>query len=187
LAFFCFVPPMTVASSAQTLTTLVNFNSPPSPDLPSALVQGFDGNLYGATSAGVATGQCQSDSCGTVFRMTPDGKVTTLHSFCTQANCPDSQLPNVLVEGTNGNLYGTTYKGGGCPKQYVNCGTVFQIDAAGKFSTLHSFCLGVHSNCPDGSSPTGLMQAANGVLYGTTAGGGAYASGTVFQITTGVS
>jgi uncharacterized repeat protein (TIGR03803 family) len=66
-------------------------------------------------------------SGGTIFKITPSGQLTTLYSFCAQINCPDGQNPSAgLVQGTDGNLYGTTAYGGGngCSG---GCGTVFSV------------------------------------------------------------
>ena len=139
---------------------------------PYGLVQATDGNLYGTTNVGAA------QDYGTVFKMTPSGKLTTLHTFCSQSNCTDGARPAAgLVQATDGNLYGTTYEGGA-----NDYGTVFKMTPSGKLTTLHSFCS--ESNCTDGASPTaGLVQATDGNLYGTTDGGGANGFGTVFKIT----
>jgi len=149
----------------------------------SGLVQGKDGNLYGTTSNG---GNSQCHDCGTVFKITPAGTLTTLYSFCPQTGCTDGATPNGLVLSTNGNLYGTTYSGG------VNhSGTVFTVTPTGKLTTLYSFC--AQASCTDGASPgAGLIQATDGNFYGTTEGGGQLHSplcakfggcGTVFKIT----
>lgn len=177
IAAVLFCAAMTLASSAQTLTTLVNFNAFPRPNSPSTLIQGFDGNFYGITPSGVASGQCQGQSCGTVFRMATDGKLTVLHSFCLQANCPDGQGPVSLLQATDGSLYGTTSLDGS-----GKGGTLFRIDYAGKLTTLYSFCL--QTGCPDGSGPSSLVQAPNGLIYGTTMFGGVHNYGTVFKATT---
>jgi uncharacterized repeat protein (TIGR03803 family) len=85
--------------------------------------------------------------------------------------------PGSLVEGLNGNFYGTT----GLDGTY-GVGNVFEISAAGQQKTLYSFCS--QPNCADGQYPApGLVQATNGFLYGTTQEGGANNSGTIFQIT----
>ncbi len=147
--------------------------------LPQAgLVQGSDGNFYGTTSSG-GTGY---HSYGTVFKLTPlFGTLTTLYNFCDQKGCPDGDSPQAgLVQGTDGNFYGTTSSDG--PINGV-AGTVFQITPSGTLTTLHSFCS--QNNCADGYSPVaGLIQGSDGNFYGTTKdGGGAGGSGTVFQIT----
>jgi len=86
-----------------------------------------------------------------------------------------------LVQGTNGNLYGTTLFGGA---NLGGDGTVFEITPSGTLTTPYSFCS--LSGCADGDQPTaGLVQATNGDFYGTTSEGGAYGSGTVFKITLG--
>ena len=106
---------------------------------------------------------------------------TSLYSFCPQIalNCPDGIFPNRLIQGSDGNLYGTTSGGGGVfPRQ----GTIFKMTLDGALTTLYVFC--VQFECPDGSGPeAGLVQGTDGNFYGTTSGGGANLSGTVFKIT----
>jgi uncharacterized repeat protein (TIGR03803 family) len=77
------------------------------------LIQGSDGNLYGTTySGGISNANCNA-GCGTVYKITTAGKLTTLYSFCSQANCADGSAPQGgLVQDTNGTFYGTTYSGG---------------------------------------------------------------------------
>src|ERR1035441_3780043 len=106
--------------------------------------------------------------------------LTTIHRFCSQSGCPDGLQPVAgLVQATNGDLYGTTGGGG-----TNSGGTVFKITPGGTLTTLYSFC--PQTNCTDGFGPNaGLVQAANGDLYGTTNGGGTNNSGTVFKITPG--
>jgi uncharacterized repeat protein (TIGR03803 family) len=147
-----------------------------------ALARTANGDFYGTTEYGGAN--CAPYGCGTVFKITPEGALTTLYSFCPQqgTDCADGYYPEAgLVAASDGNLYGTTLSGG------VNAvgtdgGTIFKITPGGALTTLYSFC--AQSGCADGYSPDGaLIQATNGELYGTTAGGGANAEGTVFKIT----
>jgi len=121
---------------------------------------------------------------GTVFQITPSGTLTTLYSFCSQSKCTDGAYPLApLVQGTNGNFYGTTYFGGNSFAS-KGAGTVFQINAAGTLTTLYSFCSLGGNSCTDGASPAaGLLQATDGNFYGTTSSYGANGGGTVFQIT----
>src|ERR1035438_8758338 len=111
----------------------------------------------------------------------PAQTLTTLYTFCSQSGCTDGANPYAeLVQATNGDLYGTT-QGGGTNLGY---GTVFKITPGGTLTTLYSFCS--QTNCTDGARPyAGLVQAANGDLYGTTNGGGTNGLGTVFKITPG--
>jgi len=167
-----------------TLTTLYSFGSQSgdgeSPE--AALVQGTDGNFYGTTEYGGAS----FGGSGTVFKITPSGTLTTLYSFCSQPNCADGYYPRAaLVQGTDGNFYGTTAYGG---TSVAGGGTVFKITPGGTLTTLYSFCS--QPNCSDGEGPVGaLVQGADGDFYGTTGGGGANAGpygdggGTVFKIT----
>ncbi len=165
---------LAISAPAQ-LTTLASFNKADGrdPGWPaSPFVQGTNGNFFGTTGAGGANDE------GTVFEMSPAGALVTLYSFCSQPGCSDGAVPNAgLIQATNGNFYGTTSVGG-----TNNFGTVFELTPAGKLTTLYRFCS--LSGCPDGVNPSaGLVQAADGNLYGTTSIGGAFGNGTVFKIT----
>jgi uncharacterized repeat protein (TIGR03803 family) len=135
------------------------------------LVQGSDGNLYGETFYnGVANGY------GTAFKITTSGTLTTLHNF----DFTDGADPSgTLVQASDGNFYGTTSQGGA----NGGGGTVFKMTSSGTLTTLYNFC--PLSNCRDGGAGpnAGLVQASDGNFYGTTAGGGANVSGTIFAIT----
>ncbi|HTA22347.1 MAG TPA: choice-of-anchor tandem repeat GloVer-containing protein [Terriglobales bacterium] len=179
------------------LTTLYSFCSLPncadgSGPL-SGLVQATDGNFYGTAFEG-GNSNCGGIGCGTVFKITPTGALTTLYTFCSQLNCVDGSAPYAyLSQATDGNFYGTTSSGGtdrvDCPGQFAGCGTVFQITQGGTLTTLHSFSIS------DGANPRGgLMQATNGTLYGTTSYGGqpnclgipGNSCGTVFSLDMGL-
>ena len=91
-----------------------------------ALLQGTDGNFYGTTIGGGA--YCtQNSGCGTVFKITPSGMLTTLHSF---DDTDDGKAPFAgLVHATDGNFYGTTAFGANpaCTTGLHGCGTVFRL------------------------------------------------------------
>jgi uncharacterized repeat protein (TIGR03803 family) len=173
----------TIPGRAQVFKTLITFDGTNGANPVGALVQGADGNLYGTASAGGA------NSDGTVFKITPDGTLTTLHSFDgTDGAAPDG----ALVQAADGDFYGTTRWGGTIANcgQINGCGTVFKITPHGTLTTLHSF-----SGPPtEGSQPIGgLVQGGDGNFYGTTAYGGAGhcvddlngdGCGSVFKITT---
>jgi uncharacterized repeat protein (TIGR03803 family) len=173
-----------VALPAQTFTTLHSFDGTDGGNPWAPLVQGAGGHLYGTTNAGGAnTTACGGLGCGTVFKVSPDGTLTTLYSFCSQSNCTDGAQPEAgLVQGTDGNLYGATEVGGANNTCQDGCGTVFKINPNGKLTTLHSF------DGADGEYPArALIQATDGNFYGTTFQGGANCEapgcGTVFKIT----
>src|SRR5579872_2267436 len=133
------------------------------------VVLGTDGNFYGSTASGGLFNR------GTVFQITPTGILSTLYSFCAQANCLDGNDPNGVIQATDGNFYGTTQGGGTSGR-----GTVFQLTTSGRLTTVHSFC---PLRCLDGYSPRGsLIQATDGNLYGTTSAGGQAGGGTVFRV-----
>jgi uncharacterized repeat protein (TIGR03803 family) len=175
VCFVCFAVP--IAAAAQTFTTLVQFdlNTDGAGPQYGALVQGRDGNLYGTTSGGTT-----NSTAGTVFKMTPDGTLTTIYNFCSQPNCADGHTPVAgLVLGTDGFFYGTTSSGGdlNCGYPY-GCGTVFKITPEGKLTTLYTFT----ASGGAGAGPLGgLVQGSNGSFYGTTGSEGG--DGTVFKIT----
>ena len=137
-------------------------------------VLGTDGNFYGTTNLGG-----NSESAGTIYQITPEGKLTTLYSFCPASPCNDGKYPMSLMQASNGNFYGVAANYG-----VGNNGTIFAISRSGVFKVLYSFC--TQANCADGSEPSsGLMQASNGNLYGTTFKGGIYnggESGIVYEV-----
>jgi uncharacterized repeat protein (TIGR03803 family) len=162
-----------------TLTTLYSFCSAggcADGELPYGVALATDGNLYGGASYGGLNG------FGTVFKITPNGKLTTLHSF----DDTDGAYPVATVlQATNGNFYGTTANGG---NNGADAGTVFEMTPGGTLTSLYSFCS--QSDCTDGTHPNAqLVQATNGDLYGTTCGSGTEFAcngsgpGTVFKIT----
>jgi uncharacterized repeat protein (TIGR03803 family) len=124
--------------------------------------------LYGTTPSGGFNGY------GTVFKITPTGKLTTPHNF----DYEDGAYPQGgLVQAINGDIYGTTLFGGANNSRY---GTVFKITTVGTLITLHTF------ENTDGANPeAGLVQAIDGDFYGTTVSGGSSDGGTVFKITAG--
>jgi len=170
-----------------TLTTLYSFCSQKNcadGTVPNAgLVQATNGDFFGTTPAG-GNLLCGGFGCGTVFKITPSGTLTTLYRFCSQSNCADGIGPYAgLVQATNGDFYGTTEFGGANCTLRGGCGTVFKITPSGTLATLYSFCP-QGGGCADGSTPlAGLIQASNGSLYGTSSGGGDANDGTVFKIT----
>jgi uncharacterized repeat protein (TIGR03803 family) len=140
-----------------------------------ALIQASDGNLYG--TAGILGG------VGAVFRTTLNGDVTVLHQFTGQ---PDGAAPHAgLIEATDGNFYGTTESGG-----EFGIGAIFKVTRTGDLTIVHSFT-GAHVQVfeipdADGGNPWGgLVQAADGMIFGTTGNNGTIDSGTVFQMTPG--
>jgi uncharacterized repeat protein (TIGR03803 family) len=120
------------------------------------LLQASDGNFYGTTDGGGAA------MAGIAFKMNAAGKLRTLHSFCT-GSCTDGGVIYAgLIQGKDGNFYGTAAIGGA--KGY---GTVFKMSATGKVVALHSF------DNLDGFTPAAeLLQASDGSLYGGTEEGG---------------
>ena len=150
---------------AGKLTTLHSFDGTDGKYPAATLIQATDGKLYGTTSGGLNGG-----GAGTVFKITLSGALTTLHTFCSEANCSDGRAPfkAPLVQANDGNFYGVTTQGGlndsNC--EGVGCGTIFKITPTGVLTPLYSFCS--LADCTDGTFPVGLVQHTNGTFYGTT-------------------
>lgn len=159
------------------LITLYNFCAmPPCQDGGSPYsnaILATDGNFYGTTFNG------GTNHGGTVFKITPDGALTTLYNFCSLSGCADGQYPyGALVQGVDGKFYGTTWWGG---DPNTNAGTIFKITSEGEFTILHTF-----DGYDDGSHPYAkLIQGTDGSFYGTAASGGPSDYGTMFETTTG--
>jgi uncharacterized repeat protein (TIGR03803 family) len=141
--------------------------------VPRAGLINVNGTLYGTTALGGDGPGCASgDLCGTVFSVTKSGQFKLLHNF---GKGSDGSLPQAPLLDVNGTLYGTTTRGG----EHTN-GTIFSITTAGDYTTLYSF--GGTQN--DGRNPMSALINVQGLLYGTTNGGGSGTQGTVFSITT---
>ena len=162
---------ITPAGTLNTLYSFCSLTNCTDGDAPTAgLIQATDGNFYGTTHVGGA-----DRWKGTIFKITPAGTLTTLHSF--KQSHGDGCEPNAgLIQATDGNFYGTIPYCG-----VHGYGTLFEITPAGTFAGVHSFDL------TDGAFPyAGLIQSADGSLYGTTVNGGtscpAYGCGTAFRL-----
>jgi len=175
LALF-FTTGLQAQPSAPTITQLFAFACDstgkvcPNGEYPNSLIQSADGNFYGTALVGgtenVSTG-------GTVFKISAAGKFTLLYAFAADQDgkYPNGSLPNSLVEGDDGFLYGTTLLGGAS-----NTGLVFKISKTGKFQVLND-AVGYN-----GYGPTTLLVARDGNLYGGTFGTNVK-GGSLFRVT----
>ena len=153
-------------------TTLYAFDGTAGFNPEAPLVQGTDGNFYGTTAQGGKTvpPTCfgANPTCGTVFKITPAGKVTFIYEFGQS----DGAGPiGPVIQGTDGNFYGTTSAGG-----TSGFGVVFKLTPAGVLTVLHNF-IGTDGQTPD----AGLVQANDGNLYGVALAGGTLGYGTIFK------
>jgi uncharacterized repeat protein (TIGR03803 family) len=162
--------------------------------IPSAgLVMDRSGNLYGTTIlGGDQSCPASNDGCGIVFKLSPNGSSwteTVLHAFTGGSD--GAWVWAGLISDREGNLYGTTSKGGSggaCEDNGGNgCGTVFKLAPDGTETILYAFKGGI-----DGADPSaGLIRDYSGNFYGTTGIGGAHDTcdrgklgcGTVFELT----
>ena len=164
----------TQSARAQTFTVLHNFTGYPSDGRNpyAGLIRDTVGNLYSTTEAGGSGG---NSGYGTVFKVDTSGTETVLYSFCSVSRCDDGAYPAAgLFRDTTGDLYGTTYLGGGTSAD----GTVFKLSKDGTETVLYSFDGGLDGCYPDG----GLLRDKAGNFYGTTQECGAYTYGTVFKL-----
>ncbi|MBV9304050.1 MAG: hypothetical protein JOY62_11470 [Acidobacteriaceae bacterium] len=148
---------------AGSLTVLYNFTNGTDGGQPyAAPIQAADGNFYGTTTSG---GEA---AFGTIYQITPVGKLTTIHAFTgsyTNAMAP-------LLQGNDRNLYGTTFYGGS-----YNVGSIFRVSPSGTFTSLYTF------NETNGGQPfAALIQGTDGNFYGTTSLGSTHSSGLIFQL-----
>ena len=156
-----------VGLPAQTFKTVHSFDQtdgeyPWAPPVPSQRWQFLRNNTEWRNRA------CSS-GCGTIFRITPNGKLTMFSFDGTNGSQPFAGL----VQAANGDFYGVTLTGGTGGE-----GTVFKITFSGTLTTLFNF------NGTNGDGPTGtLIRATDGNFYGTTQSGGSLGQGTVFRIT----
>ncbi len=143
-------------------SVLYQFKGTPDGNSPNGrLVRDAAGNLYGTTSMGGNFG------AGTVYKLSPSGKMTILHSF---SGSPDGSSPyEGLVRDAAGNLYGTTWSGGvAMCNAGAGCGTVFKVNSTGKETILHRFGAATDGTQPDGN----MARDKAGNLYGSTDFGG---------------
>lgn len=147
------------------LTTLHSFDGTDGSSPAAGLIQATDGNFYGTTEYGGS-----SNCCGTVYKISSDGVLTTLHNFDFSEAY---QAYAALVEGPDGTFYGTAVQGG----TDGGLGSAFKVTAQGDVTVLQSFCCTVGQFLYGG-----LVQAPGGTLYGTTYEGGAFGGGTIFKL-----
>jgi uncharacterized repeat protein (TIGR03803 family) len=154
-------------SSSGNLTNLWSFTGGTDGGEPAAgLVLGIDGNFYGTTASGGSNGW------GTVFQITSAVTLTTLAQFNFGTNGANPVAG--VVQGSDGNFYGTTLNGG-----MARHGTVFQITSSGTLTTLFNF-----TGVPNGGNPgAGLVQGSDSNFYGSTRDGGVFDAGMAFKIT----
>jgi uncharacterized repeat protein (TIGR03803 family) len=138
-----------------------------------------NGMLYGTTSGGGRGVACNSQGCGTAFSLDPNtGAEKVLYSFCRQLFCPDGTYPLAALIDVKGTLYGTTFQGGSTSCNGSGCGTLFSLNpSTGAESVLHAFGSGT-----DGVGPFATLIHVQGMLYGTTQGGGTSGMGTAFAL-----
>src|SRR5580700_5172168 len=147
---------------------------------PDSLIQGSDGNLYGAAQDSMEGSSTPSG--GTVFSVTPAGKFTLLHTFAAGKNktYPNGNLPGFVAEGSDGKIYGTTLFGGvgGC-NGYCGSGVLYRVSKTGTgFQVLHKFCS--QSGCTDGGGGR-VVPGIDGNLYGASFQGGTANCGSFYQ------
>ena len=181
---------LNVCAQGATVSTIHNFSGTDGTDA-HALLLGADGNLLDAAEGG--SGSCGTDpgksdnvtvGCGVAFKLAPDGSYSVLHDFTGGA---DGAYPITLLQGGDGNLYGTTVEGGTrlCdtdPGQsddvIIGCGTIYMITPTGTFQSVYSF-----AGANDGAYPDGLIQGSDGNFYSAALEGGSLGGGTLFRIT----
>jgi uncharacterized repeat protein (TIGR03803 family) len=166
-------PPSTNRIPVSAFETLHSFadsdgNNPQAP-----LVQGSDGGFYGTTYRGGTNG------VGSIFRIDSDGTFLSLYSFPSQNNLEGENPSAALVQGTDGNFYGTTQGGG-----LFAVGGVFSITSYGTFTPIYMFTNQVTGGVYwfTGVAPWNLVEGNDGNFYGTTESGGIGGYGNIFLV-----
>ena len=145
------------------------------------------GNLLGTTGAGGSLCRhSKTYGCGTIFRIIPNGlasQESVIYAFCSLKDCKDGFEPGdgVLLD-SSGNLFGTTNWGGGndIDQNGLGGGVAYKISGP-SLTVLHHFC--ALANCADGEYPDGaLIFDASGTVVGSTARGGAFGGGAIFEL-----
>jgi len=168
---------LAVRAQAQTFSIFAPFNGTNGIE-PSTVIQATDGNYYATT-----IGHGDAVEFGNMVKITPAGEISTLYNFCSKPHCSDGAWPATPpILGSDGNLYGVTSGGGSYLNNGGGWGIVYKLTLGGKLTVLHTFC--TVDPCLDGEAPGGIMQAADGTLYGTTFSAGEFNGGTLFKITT---
>jgi len=158
---------------AGVYSTVYQFTGKTDGEGPVGITQGPDGNFYGVTSGGGSYLECGTTEkpagCGTFFKVTPAGTLTTFYNFCDPEYCPASQPNSNLVLGSDGNFYGTTATW-----------QVFKVTPSGILSILYDLTTGIY-NVYTGEPTGDILQASDGNFYLTTSG--QTTAGTLVQIT----
>ena len=148
-------------ASAQSFITMFFFDGTNGSDPGSQPIQGPDWNLYSTTFSGGGGTHNQ----GTIYGISPSGKLTAPYNVCAQAGCPDGAGAVGLTLVPDGNFYGETYLGGSNA-----AGTIFKITPEGKLTTLYRFC--TKTQRADGANPEQpLFLATGGDFYGIPTSG----------------
>lgn len=154
-------------TTSGVLKTIYNFNASTGYAPIGALLQASDGNFYGTASLGGANGG------GVVYKLTPAGAYTVVHSFTSLPSTSGSLPTAGLVQGSDGNLYGTTSIGG-----LNGFGTIFRVRTTGAgFAVIHNF------NKTDGNGPNSTpLLHTNAIIYGLTQSGGTTDNGVMYSV-----
>lgn len=132
---------------------------------PNGITLGSDGNFYGTSVYGG-----DENGSGTIFKLTPSGTYTQLHTFCSKG-CYDGDKPFYgPVEGNDGNFYGVTTTGG-----TLGGGVFYRLTPSGDYSVLYNFCGYLQYPCPNGAYPYAITKDSEGNFVGP--------AGVIFKIT----
>jgi uncharacterized repeat protein (TIGR03803 family) len=152
---------ITTDGQLSILNTLTNQTSVSCP----TLTQGHDGNFYGTVESGGLQGNIST--WGIVYKLTPGGQFTTLHTFTSKPESSSNaggENPVGVIQASDGNLYGATNRGGS-----TSAGVLYQLTTDGQFTRLYTFPKTLNGY-PFGYPTVNIVQGTDGALYGATAG-----------------
>jgi uncharacterized repeat protein (TIGR03803 family) len=164
---FCGFVLIAFPMSGQTFSVIANFDA--STYSPYGLIEGTDGNFYGASVGSTLTGN--------LFEITPEGTLSIVYTFCQLEKCADGAQPAQFLQTLDGNFYGVAKTGGKQGNVLGGFGIAYELSSSGVFTVLHEF------NGYDGYEPERVVQKWDGRIYGTTnTGYDAALNGTIFEI-----
>jgi uncharacterized repeat protein (TIGR03803 family) len=159
-------------------SVLRTFTGPDGVQPEGGLVADAQGNLYGSTTRGGVL-KCDMVGCGAIFKLDTSKKFTALYRFKGKA---DGSTPLAVIQDSAGNIYGWAASAGDLKCDFGGCGTIFEVDASGKFKVLYTFTQEDYRDKNSGADLAHLVRDKMGNLYGAAQFDGAHNTGFLYEV-----